>query len=453
MTKTIVGLYDDLSKVRSVVEELVAKGVAQDDISLMLGDPDQQYTTGLETIETSKSEAAEGAAVGAVGGAMLGGLGGILLGLGALAIPGLGPVIAAGPIVAGLLGAGLGAATGGLVGSLVGLGIPEEEAVYYTEGVRRGGLLVVVNADEHQVDDVADIMRRHNPINLEERIETWQREGWAGYDPEVDYYSLPSYAGDYRQHYNTHFMHTNRPYAHYKPAYQYGHNLAMAERYDGWEWTEIEPEARRQWEASNAKGTWEEFKEAVKYGWESMIDWFDFDSYEDDYHYHYHSRYANTGHPYEYYLPAYHFGHLLARDENYMGQDWDELESVARQQWETQHQVEGPWEDFKDSVKYAWQRATSWFDYDSYEDDYGRHYNSYYASTGQPYAYYEPAYYLGYLLAQDERYHNWDWNRIEPEARRYWETRYHGMGSWKDFKDGVQHGWRQASAQPDLQPW
>src|SRR5262245_53436597 len=150
--KTIVALYDDLNEARRVVEDLVNNGVDREDISLMAGDPHGNYASELAVPESTANEAADGAAVGAVGGAVVGGLGGILLGLGALAIPGLGPVIAAGPIVAGLVGAGIGAAAGGLVGALVGWGVPEEEAAYYTEGVRRGATLVSVRSPDMMVD-------------------------------------------------------------------------------------------------------------------------------------------------------------------------------------------------------------------------------------------------------------------------------------------------------------
>jgi len=121
----------------------------------------------------------EAAGTGAVGGGILGGLAGLLVGLGALTIPGIGPVLAAGPLAAALgttlAGAGIGAAAGGLVGALVGIGVPEEEAEYYAEGVRRGGVLVSVHASDATADDATSALRSSGALDVETEREqgTW----------------------------------------------------------------------------------------------------------------------------------------------------------------------------------------------------------------------------------------------------------------------------------------
>jgi hypothetical protein len=115
-------------------------------------------------------------------------LGGLLVGLGALAIPGVGPLIAAGPIATTLLGAGVGAAAGGLLGALVDVGVPEDEANYYAEGVRRGGVLVSVGAEDAMVDRVINILERHNAVDVQRRAEEWQREGWTRFDSTAQPY-------------------------------------------------------------------------------------------------------------------------------------------------------------------------------------------------------------------------------------------------------------------------
>src|SRR5438105_11491947 len=99
-----------------------------------------------------------GAATGAIGGGVLGGLAGLLVGIGALAIPGIGPIIAAGPIATTLMGAGIGAATGGLLGALVDAGVPEEEARLYQTGVERGGVLVTARLPNGQEAMAQDIL-------------------------------------------------------------------------------------------------------------------------------------------------------------------------------------------------------------------------------------------------------------------------------------------------------
>jgi hypothetical protein len=165
-----------------VVDDLVRNGIERDNISLILPDPEKRHAHHLGGGTTEAEEVASGAAAGAIGGAIMGGLSGVLLGLGAVLIPGIGPVIAAGPIIAGLLGAGMGATAGSLVGALVSGGIPEEEASYYTEGIRRGGTLVAVTSLEDQVERITSIMNQHNPVNLQERVGTWRRAGWTGED-------------------------------------------------------------------------------------------------------------------------------------------------------------------------------------------------------------------------------------------------------------------------------
>lgn len=99
----------------------------------------------------------------------MGGLGGLLVGVLALPIPGIGPVIAAGPIAAALTGAGIGAAVGGIIGALTGMGVPEDDARTYEEGVKRGGTLVTVTAEDTQADSAAEIMRSHGAVNVDER--------------------------------------------------------------------------------------------------------------------------------------------------------------------------------------------------------------------------------------------------------------------------------------------
>jgi uncharacterized protein (TIGR02271 family) len=113
-----------------------------------------------ELIEDTGTQAAEGATAGAVGGGVVGGAIGLLGGLGALAIPGLGPIFAAGWLGSTLAGAGIGAAAGGIIGGLVGLGVPENEARHFEEGIKAGGILVTVRA-EGRFQEAADLLRRH----------------------------------------------------------------------------------------------------------------------------------------------------------------------------------------------------------------------------------------------------------------------------------------------------
>jgi hypothetical protein len=139
--KSVFGAYGTRGNVESAVTAFKDTGFSNSDISVLL--PDNDGAKDLVTENATK--APEGAAVGAGSGAAVGGALGWLVGVGALAIPGVGPVIAAGPIVAALAGIGVGGALGGFAGSLIGVGIPESEAKKYEGRLQKGGILVAVH--------------------------------------------------------------------------------------------------------------------------------------------------------------------------------------------------------------------------------------------------------------------------------------------------------------------
>ncbi|RFU62902.1 general stress protein [Peribacillus glennii] len=148
MDKRVIGVYDNGDDAVRAVEELKAQGYDRDDISVIARDRDDVDAVNEET--GTKTE--EGLAAGAATGGILGGAAGLLAGVGALAIPGIGPILAAGPIAATLTGAAVGAGTGGLAGALVGMGIPEDEADRYERDVKDGKLLVLLDPDARKND-------------------------------------------------------------------------------------------------------------------------------------------------------------------------------------------------------------------------------------------------------------------------------------------------------------
>src|SRR3954469_18152338 len=151
------GIFRSQSEAEQAVDALLAAGYQNNDVSLLA--PDRRTTHELATEKNTK--APEGTATGATAGGALGGTLGLLAGIGALAIPGLGPFIAAGPIVGALAGLGAGGAVGGFVGALVGMGIPEYEAKRYEGRVREGGVLLSVHtATSEQVSFAKQILER-----------------------------------------------------------------------------------------------------------------------------------------------------------------------------------------------------------------------------------------------------------------------------------------------------
>jgi hypothetical protein len=140
----VFGIYTTRESVENAVNRLVQSGFPPSDISVLL----PESLGGTKDIGTVKAtKAPEGAAAGVTTGGIIGGAIGVLAGVGMLAIPGLGPFIAAGPIMAGLAGLGVGGAVGGFAGALIGLGIPEFEAKRYEGRLLKGGILLSVHCD------------------------------------------------------------------------------------------------------------------------------------------------------------------------------------------------------------------------------------------------------------------------------------------------------------------
>jgi hypothetical protein len=149
MSKSVFCIATTQGQAERIIARLQSQGFADSEISVLL--PDSAGTGDFGHVKSTK--ASEGIAVGATTGGVAGGALGLLAGIGALAIPGAGPFIAAGPIMAALSGAAIGATTGGLVGGLVGLGIPEIEAKRYEDKLKKGNYLISAHADDgKQVD-------------------------------------------------------------------------------------------------------------------------------------------------------------------------------------------------------------------------------------------------------------------------------------------------------------
>lgn len=171
--QTVTGLYDNHYDARKVVTELENAGIPSSDISIVGRDHDE-------------SNAGDGAAAGAGLGAVVGGTGGLLTGLGIMAIPGVGPVVAAGWLASTLVGAAAGAAVGGAAGGIIGsfttAGIDEADAHVYAESVRRGSTVVTARVDESRVETARAIMQGSNSVDINSRRSQYADEGWERFD-------------------------------------------------------------------------------------------------------------------------------------------------------------------------------------------------------------------------------------------------------------------------------
>ena len=194
---TISRLYDNYDAASRAVTELERAGIPHSDISIVASNAEGWYDRDGAAVRRSGKvdrdrdgvdDRAEGAAAGAGIGAAAGGLAGLLAGLGLLAIPGLGPVVAAGWLASMAVGAAVGGTVGGVIGALTQSGVSEEDAHVYAEGVRRGGTLVtarVPDSDRLRYEAILD----RSAVNIRNRAQMYQEAGWSRFDPKAPPYT------------------------------------------------------------------------------------------------------------------------------------------------------------------------------------------------------------------------------------------------------------------------
>lgn len=176
---TISRLYDNYEDANVAVNALVRDGVPRDDVSIVASNAEGWYRNDVGVSNTR---------VGADAGAVIGGALGLLAGVGLLAIPGIGPVVAAGWAATTLAGAVAGGIAGGIIGALTEAGVSERDAPLYAEGVRRGGTVVIARVPDAEAARYEAILDTAS-IDLRERSAMWQRNGWTGYDPNAAAYT------------------------------------------------------------------------------------------------------------------------------------------------------------------------------------------------------------------------------------------------------------------------
>lgn len=198
---TVTRLFDSHTEALDAVAELEAAGVSHDKISIVSNNTDKWHSgsTGSDAGPLGdrngdgENDVADGAGKGATTGGLLGGAAGVLAGLGMLAIPGLGPVVAAGWLASTAVGAAVGAAaggaTGGLLGALKEAGHTHDEANVYAEGVRRGGTLVSVKADDGEKERLEAILNGRSGYDANARGEAYRSAGWSQFDAEAQPYT------------------------------------------------------------------------------------------------------------------------------------------------------------------------------------------------------------------------------------------------------------------------
>jgi len=196
VSTTLSRLYDDYAAATKVLQELESVGIPASEISIVASNADNWYSGKGATSSASRHDrdrdgadnGAEGAATGAGIGATVGGIAGLLAGLGIIAIPGIGPVVAAGWLASTAVIAAAGGVAGGILGALTEAGVSEEDAQVYAEGVRRGGTLLTVrvpDADRARIEAILD----RSAVNIRERGTAYRKSGWRSFDPDAPPYT------------------------------------------------------------------------------------------------------------------------------------------------------------------------------------------------------------------------------------------------------------------------
>ena len=412
MTKSLIGTYTNMETASKVVNDLVNAGFHRNSISLIANNANDQYSSYVQP-DVTLDDTAKGAGAGAA----IGGIGGLLLGLGALAIPGIGPIIAAGPIAAALAGAGIGAVTGGIIGALVDMGVPEDSAEIYAEGIRRGNVLVVAQVADNRMDEATRIMQRNGLIDIEHEAEGWRSAGWTGFDANADYTKTPvtktqvSNGGETRrsdlddetievveeeiqvgkravetggvrvksyvrevpveeevslreEHVEVERRPVNRPAT---SADFDTFKEGTIEVKETQEEAVIAKEARVVEEVrvrKNVDQRTEKVQDTVRRteveveqlggNGRTTNGFAAYEVYDPDFRTYYKSSHSGAG-SYDRYQPAYQYGYTLASDSRYQGRNWSDVESEARKNWNTKYQ--NSWEEFKADIQYAWDKV------------------------------------------------------------------------------------------------
>ncbi len=470
MAKTVIGFFEQVSEAQRVLQELLDHGFDRDQISLIA----HQERSGLEAGGTWRPRV--------------------------ISVPGIGPVLATGPLAANLSSTTGDPSGASLLDVLRDSGVPADEAEWYLDAVRRGGTLVAVDTGDADADGAVDIMNRAMPpapaagrrgktaaetSRKGEDIETIERSIDLSVPVQSAYQRwtrFEDYEPDFQRHYRTAWAGREQSYAHGVPAYRYGYALATDPRYAGRDWPTIEAEARRDWEARH-QGSWEEFKDAVHYAWEHVRGRHHAD--EGDVHIPVIEEKLQVGtreverggvrvyshiteQPVEQEVrlrdervnverrpvdrPATERDFAAFKEGTIEMTETHEEPVVAKEARVVEEVVIGKdvrerTERVRDTVRRTEVDVESMGkestlragDFSAYEHEFRSHYNTAFAQRGSPYDRWAPAYRYGYDMATDPRYRDRDWTTIETDARREWEQRH--RDTWEEFKEAIRYGW------------
>jgi hypothetical protein len=262
-SRAVFGIYSHRADASDAVERLRSAGFRNTDISMLLSKNEGNKDLAL----VKRTKAPEGAAAGTGSGILLGGALGWLAGIGTLAIPGLGPFIAAGPIMALLGGAGVGAAVGGLAGALIGAGVPEYEVKRYEGRIRGGHILVSVHCDDSEwTGEAKEILRESGAEDVSTASEA--AADFDASDRPRPRHASSDHEREFQRDFEASHGKSGAVYAEFAPCYEFGYRMAQKPEYHDVPFHAAEPELKHAYLAGHPGCEWEKVSSAVLYGWE-----------------------------------------------------------------------------------------------------------------------------------------------------------------------------------------
>jgi stress response protein YsnF len=388
MAKTVIGYFDDYQQARRAYDQLQRNGFRKDDISIITNKDRYEAST------VDDDDDHHGAAVGAGTGAVVGGAAGLALAL----IPGIGPIMAAGPLFTALVGAGVGAAAGGIIGALVDAGVPEEDAKLYDEGVRRGGTLLMIKADNNMAERAAQIMNQAGAVDIkrrgqqqqtgaganrmagqqqgqhrgnqeehirvpvvEEELKVGKREAAAGQSGVRVQSHVTEKPVEQQVHLREEKVNVERRPVN-RPASQ--EDFAAHKGEESFEVREHREEAvvQKTPKVVEEVVVSKEERERVETVRDTVrrkdveVQPIGHQGEDNDgmFREDWQRNYASSGMTFEQCAPAYRYGSQLRSNQQYRGRNWNEIESDAQRNWESRNP--GTWDRMKNAVRHGWER-------------------------------------------------------------------------------------------------
>ena len=433
MATTLVGLFDDRDAAQGAVNDLISAGISRDKVSVVASDSSGATTT----TDADGNLAAEGATSGISSGAVVGGIAGLLIGAGFTVLP-IAGFLLAGPIAGLIAGAAAGAATGGVIGGLIGLGIPEEHAELYAEGIRRGGTLVTVQAEDANEDRVRDILDRDGAADIETRAADWKSRGYTGYDKDAKHYTDAEIV-DERTRYATSAINSDWTDTTQAPAPSADATYATPSTDSSISATTTNTSQNYAAPTGDKIEVVEEQlnigKKEVERGGVRIRSFVTEKPVSEQVtlrEEHVDVQRTSVDRPAS--GDAFKTGTIEMRETAevpVVAKEARVVEEISLGKTSSEHT-----QTVSDTVR----RTDVEVENLGSNDDYRSHFNS--ANTGGDYARYEPAYNYGRQLANDPTYGSGDWNSNESQYRSRWEEK--NPGTWDEFKSSVKHAYDKA---------